>query len=96
MHELEAVPEIEEIHLRCAEVLIQQAARSFGLPITQLTAPVLRDLMVRVLPSELVLEPELAEPFVDAAQLLMAYADEALGIERAIECRAMLSAPRLI
>jgi hypothetical protein len=95
VHELEEVPGIDEMHLRCAEVLIVQAAKSFGLPITQLTGAAMHDLLFRELPSGVPLEPGLAPFVLDAAQLIMAYADETLGIASATECRAMLSQPGL-
>ncbi|HSD86414.1 MAG TPA: hypothetical protein VLB44_02830, partial [Kofleriaceae bacterium] len=93
---LSEVPDVEDEHLRCVDLLVQQAANYFGRPVTYLSREELEQLLLQIIPAKVAVEPEIAAGLIDAARLVMLFAGHQLGIEPAKEAAEWLTEPTLV
>lgn len=95
LDELSRVPGIDDMHLRCADMLIMQAGHYFGVPLMQMTPHALERLLFEHIPAKVSIEPGVAPFVIEAARHVMTLGAERLDIDAAKKCLAFLAAPDL-
>jgi hypothetical protein len=95
LDELARMPGVRNEHMHCAEMLIMQTGRLFGVPFLDVTPQELNALLFQHLPAQVTIEPDVAPFVIEAARHMLTLGGEQLGIEAARESLASLAAPEI-